>query len=108
MYLLVQRDLFEMPRDAQMVQLVHDSYLAALEELEQASGPTDRHRLWTIQKVVGALIAKGHLIPSDRMNALLRDDAIPDAEGGWVLSQGQLHQAFDDTRVGAVLGTQIW
>ncbi len=108
LYLLVQRGLFQMTDNPVYAPMVHDTYLNILEEMADASGPTARHELWAVQKVVGALIAKGHLVPSARMQTLLRDNAIPDAEGGWIRSAGQLHQAFDDPRVGAVLGTEIW
>ena len=108
MYLLVDRGLYKTPKEQVYADLVHDKYLAVLQELADATGPTDRHHLWTLQKVLGIMIDKGLLSPSDEMRNLLASNPVPDAEGGWVLTEGALHQPYDDPRNGAVLGSEVW
>lgn len=108
MYALIQRGLFVMPRESLYIPMVHDHYLETLEELKDASGPALRHNLWTLQRVINALIQINAFEPSARMQTLLDANPIPDSEGGWIRPEGQLHQNYDDARVGAVLGTEIW
>lgn len=108
MYVLITRGLYEAPSEPIYRPLVHDFYLGTLEELSDATGPERRHELWTVQKVVNELIAIDAIEPSSRMRELLAANPIPDDEGGWVLAQGQLHQDYDDERVGATLGSNVW
>ncbi|MBB5723888.1 hypothetical protein FHS72_003535 [Loktanella ponticola] len=108
MYVLVTRGLYTPPPQPVYQPLVHDFYLESLEELSDASGPERRHKLWTLQKVVSAMIARNAFEPSQRMLELLASNPIPDDEGGWVLPEGQLHQDYDDARVGATLGSNVW
>ncbi|SEW44118.1 hypothetical protein SAMN04488515_3158 [Cognatiyoonia koreensis] len=108
MYTFVIRDLFRMPQSDSYRTMVHDVYLDLLERESDSSGPEARHHLWTLQRVVGAMIDKGHITPSARMTELLTTHAVPDSEGGWVTPKGQLHQNYDDPRQGSVLGTELW
>ena len=107
-YVLIRRGLFTMPDAPVYRDKVHDHYVDVLERLIDASGPERRHELWTVQKVVTALIDQGAFAPSARMVELLAANPVPDEEGGWVLHEGALHQPYDDPRIGAILGTEIW
>ena len=108
MYVIVKKGLFQMPPQPVYRPRVHGHYLEALEELSDATGPERRHELWTLQRVVHALIETNAFEPSARMQELLASNPVPDAEGGWVMPEGQLHQNYDDARVGATLGTEVW
>ena len=108
LYILVQRGFYRTPDEPLYADMAHDILLAILQERAGASGPTARHKLWTTQRLVRAMIQAGQLTPSDEMQTLLAADVVPDNEGGWLLKKGALHQPFDDSRVGAVLGTEIW
>lgn len=107
-YTIVKRGLYRKPPQPLYQPMVHDKYLASLEELHDATGPERRHKLWTLQKVIHAMIEVGAFEPSARMSELLAANPVPDSEGGWVMPEGQLHQDYDDPRVGAVLGKEIW
>lgn len=107
-YAIVKRGLYQSPPQPLYQPMVHDKYLASLEDLYDATGSERRHKLWTLQKVIHAMIQAGAFEPSARMSELLAANPVPDSEGGWVMPEGQLHQDYDDPRVGAVLGTEIW
>jgi len=108
MYIIIKRGLFRMPPQPVYYPMVHDHYLKVLEMRSDATGPERRHKLWTLQRVVNALIAIKAFEPSPRMLELLASNPIPDDEGGWILREGQLHQDYDDPRVGWVLGSEVW
>jgi len=108
MYIIIKRGLFRMPPQPVYYPLVHDNYLDNLETLSDASGPERRHKLWTLQRVVNALIAIKAFDPSPRMRELLASNPIPDNEGGWILREGQLHQDYDDPHMGWFLGSEVW
>ena len=97
-----------MPPQPVYYPMVHDHYLKVLEILSDATGPERRHELWTVQRVVNALIAIKAFEPSPQMQELLASNPIPDNEGGWILREGQLHQDYDDPRMGAILGSEVW
>jgi len=108
LYVLIKRGLFRMPSQPEYAPLVHDFYLETLEELFDATGPKRRHELWTVQRVVNALIDIGAFEPSARMRDMLAENPVPDSEGGWILAEGQLHQDYDDQHTGVFLGNKIW
>lgn len=78
-----------------------------LELYGEASGPTERHKLWQVQQAVRALIDADVVRPSPAILDLLDRHAVPDAEGGWILHEGALWQRHDDPQEGSVLGTNI-
>lgn len=108
MYILIQRGLYTPPHQEMYKPLVHDTYIDTLEQLHDATGPERRHQLWTLKKVINALIDNNHLVPSSEMREMLEHNPVSDDEGGWVLQEGQLHQAFDDPRKGPPLGSEVW
>jgi hypothetical protein len=108
MYILVQRGLYTPPYQEAYKPMVHDTYIDTLEQLHDATGPERRHELWTLKKVINALIDAGHIVPSPKLRELLEINPVSDTEGGWVLGKGQLHQAFDDSRKGPPLGSEVW
>lgn len=108
MYVFVTRGLFKPPQSEAYQGAMHDRYLRSLEDLGDATGPERRHKLWTLQKVLGALIDGGHIVPSARMTQILQSNPVPDVEGGWVLQQGAMHQPHGDPRRGGILGTEVW
>ena len=107
-YIIIKRGLFRMPSQPVYYPMVHDKYLKHLETLSDATGPERRHELWTLQRVVNALIAIKAFAPSPRMLELLASNPIPDNEGGWILREGQLHQDYDDPHMGWFLGNEVW
>ena len=107
-YRVIKAGYFVKPPTEDLFLEMMDGYLESLEYYHDTTGPKNRRRLWTLQRVVEALIEATGYEPPPRMTELLEIDRVPDKEGGWVLRKDQLHQPYDAPTGVRYDGEEIW
>ena len=109
MYRYINAGHFRMPSDPVHQDALAERYMQHLTQMtEEAEGPENRHHLWTLQKVLRALIEQTDFVPPPGMEALLDRQPVSDAEGGWVTTADQMHLPYDAPKTGWRLGKEIW
>lgn len=105
--LLAEKGLLRPPDQPLYHEIIQETLRGHLEHYGEASGATERHKLWQVQQAVRALIDADVARPNPAILDLLDRHAVPDPEGGWILREGALWQRHDDPHVGSALGTNI-
>lgn len=107
-YVLIRNGAYRPPPTDELKARMDRRFLDTFELLHGTTGPNNRHTYWTLQKVVEALIEEGGYVPPPRVAELMATDRVPDAEGGWVLREGELHQDHDTPLIPNLRGSNIW